>query len=163
MRTQFFESKNLMTYSKNLSLKLNENVMNSAQLKIYTKSMADEDPLEPWDIVNGVLDSLVASNSVEFKSQLRWAMEKSASLPLAYYRDFRLSNPNFQKVNAIIGYMKPLIPQYLQKGIQIGRPWDKERSLIINAILVLFQDFDVEKNKLSFIGIIDPVDNNADK
>ena len=66
------------------------------------------------------------------------AITDSFNAHLVYYRDFRLTTENYQKVNKMVGYVEEHLSQYVNKGIRIGRAWDEEKSLIINAVLILF-------------------------
>lgn len=135
---KFFDQSKLVTYSRYLSLKLDPTKESTAQAQIYLKSNANEADLSTEEIINSVLNCLTLSNSMKFESDLKCAITDSFNAHLGYYRDFRLTTENYQKVNKMVGYVEEHLSQYVNNGIRIGRAWDEEKSLIINAVLILF-------------------------
>lgn len=138
IRAKFFDIKKLTTYSRYLSLKLDPVQESAAQAQIYTKSNANEADLSTEEIINSVLSSLTLSNSMKFESDLKCAITDSFNSHFLYYHDFRLTKENNDKVNKMVTYTKEHLSQYTNKGIRIGRAWDEEKSLVINAALILF-------------------------
>lgn len=151
VKITFFQNKHLITYSKLLhDIRLNSVLVDNAQQKIYSMNMADKSNLTSIEKIQSVLNALTipkidTSDYELFKMAFALALTRSQEMKTSLYADFRLTTSNFEKVSTLLGMISEPENNPKQKPLS-----EIEKiSMVINAIFVMFDTYDVENNRMS--------------
>jgi hypothetical protein len=162
---QIFESEYVLTYSENVYLKLNYELLTIAQSKIYAKQQASASNLDDAEVINSVLSSFVVTNDEKFELMMENAINKAEAMERekrqkkTNIRGFRLIGANYNKVLKIISMLKDFLPPPKKTLIELDVIDKKKRhvdrdeqiSIVINAILFLFSYFDINSNSMRVV------------
>jgi len=156
-KISFFVKGRITTYSELLYLRLNEDMLDEAQKKIYGIHMASESDLTTVEKINSVLNSFAIPKSPElevaFTSMMQMAIYQSIQMSKVTCAPLRLTSQNYDQVKYLMDSFKGSLPEKKNILGQKKSNIDEQMSIIINSILILFRNYDAERGTMIFIGM----------
>lgn len=159
----FFDKNSLITYSERFFLTLNQELVDKAQAKIYSKEQASSTDLWINEKINSVLSAFTIPSTPAGEAFLRMAINmafyQTKQMKRSKYEGFRITSDNYRKIQYLLEVIKPLLTPKGKPLIGNSKDnspkedKDEQVSIAINCLLVLFNMFDVQANKMVYVGM----------